>query len=67
MTQLETLVQEIEQGNLDVDILTKKTETAVALIAHCRTLLTQADGKIKEMLATISEDKTQDSRQDLTF
>lgn len=67
MTQLETLVQEIEQGNLDVDILTKKTETAVALISHCRTLLTQADGKIKEMLATISEDKTQDSRQDLTF
>lgn len=56
MEQLEAIVQEIEQGEKDVDLLTQKTEEAVKLIAHCRKQLTQADERIRNLLASLTSE-----------
>lgn len=51
MARLETIVQQMEQGELDIDSLAKQLTEAKKLIALCETKLTAANDKIDKILA----------------
>ena len=51
MQQLETIVQRMENGELDIDSLSEQLETAQQLVKQCRERLTKTDEEIKKILA----------------
>ena len=50
MTRLESIVSDMENGNLDIDTLCEKVKTAQKLIKVCRDTLTKTDDEIKKIL-----------------
>ena len=50
MKRLETIVSQIESGELDIDELGKQLKEAQKLIKFCRDKLYKADEEIKKML-----------------
>ena len=55
MRQLEQIVQKMENGEFDIDELSRQLKTAQRLIKLCRDRLTKTDEEIKKLLATESE------------
>ena len=51
MARLETIVQQMEQGELDIDSLAKQLTEAKKLIALCEDKLNAANDKIDKILA----------------
>ena len=51
MARLETIVQQMEQGELDIDKHTKKIKKNKKMIALCEAKLTAANDKIDKILA----------------
>ena len=51
MARLETIVQQMEQGELDIDSLAKQLTEAKKLIALCEAKFTAANDKIDKILA----------------
>ncbi|MBQ0073273.1 MAG: exodeoxyribonuclease VII small subunit [Prevotella sp.] len=50
MQKLEDIVQRMENGELDIDSLSKELKNAKELIALCRDKLTKTDEEIKKIL-----------------
>lgn len=50
VTQLETIVRKMENGELDIDSMSKELKTAQQLIKMCRDKLTKTDEEIKKIL-----------------
>ena len=50
MTRLETIVHQIESGEMDIDYLTTQLKEAKELIALCRKRLTTIDEEVKKIL-----------------
>lgn len=50
MTRLENIVEDMENGNLDIDSLCEKVKTAQKLIKMCRDKLTRTDEEIRKIL-----------------
>ena len=50
MTRLESIVSDMENGNLDIDTLCEKVKTAQKLITVCRDKLTKTDDEIMKIL-----------------
>ena len=48
--KLRRIVAEIEQGDLDVDLLSDKVKEATRLIKLCKEKLYKADEKVKKVL-----------------
>lgn len=48
LAQLETIVQAIENENLDVDELSDKVKTALGLIEFCKTKLKSTEDTIRD-------------------
>jgi exodeoxyribonuclease VII small subunit len=48
--RLRTIVAEIEQGGLDVDVLSGKVKEASLLIRSCKEKLHKADEEVKKIL-----------------
>ena len=48
--KLRRIVAEIEQGNLDVDLLSDKVKEATRLIKLCKEKLYKADEEVKKVL-----------------
>jgi exodeoxyribonuclease VII small subunit len=48
--KLRAIVEEIEQGELDVDILSEKVKEATRLIKLCKEKLFKADEEVKKIL-----------------
>ncbi|NLJ01117.1 MAG: exodeoxyribonuclease VII small subunit [Bacteroidales bacterium] len=48
--ELEEIVQSIEAGELDVDVLTAKVKRASELIALCKERLTKTDKELQKLL-----------------
>ena len=51
IAQLEQLAQQMEQGSVPIDELATKLREAQGLIKHCRTLLTDADKSVQQILS----------------
>jgi exodeoxyribonuclease VII small subunit len=50
ITQLETIVRKMEQGEYDIDELAEQLKTAQKLIKLCKDKLTKTDEEIKKIL-----------------
>lgn len=50
MEQLRRIVAEIENGEMDVDILSEKVKEATRLIKLCKDKLYKADEEVKKVL-----------------
>lgn len=48
--QLEVIVEQMENGELDIDQLSEKLKTAQELIKLCKEKLTKTDAEIKKIL-----------------
>ena len=56
--ELQTIVSEIEQGEISVDELSEKVKRATLLIHACRAKLTATEAEVKNILAGLSGDGT---------
>ena len=50
LAELETLVQEMEQGNLSLEDSLKRFEKGIALTTECQQALQNAELKVKELV-----------------
>lgn len=50
LTELETLVDDMEQGNLSLEDSLKRFEKGIALSSECQQALQRAELKIKELI-----------------
>ncbi|MDR3251175.1 MAG: exodeoxyribonuclease VII small subunit [Tannerella sp.] len=48
--KLRSIVEDIEKGELDVDLLSEKVKEATRLIKLCKEKLFKADGEVKKVL-----------------
>lgn len=55
ITELETLVKALEQGELSLEDALKHFEQGIGIARQCQTLLTEAEQKIQQLIA---QDKT---------
>ena len=49
--QLESIVEKLENNELDIDELSKQLKTAQRLIKHCKDRLTKTDAEIQKILS----------------
>lgn len=63
--ELETILDEIESGTADVDVLSEKVERAAALIKRCRETLSGTELRVQkvveELAATAADDDDGDA------
>ena len=53
ITELEAIVQDIESGEIDVDVLTSKVKRASELIKFCKDSLRNTQKEVKKTLVDI--------------
>ena len=64
MDELERLVQELEQGGVDLDRSLEIYERAVVLRDHCKVILDDGQRRIQKIMETADGVKTEDLRVD---
>lgn len=65
--ELEAILQELEAGDIDLDVLSDKVERAAALLALCRSKLAATETKVQKVtadLAAAAEAEAQAPRRD---
>ena len=60
MEELEKLVDELEQGGVDLDRSLEIYERAVVLRDHCRTILDDGQRRIQKIMETADSVRTED-------
>ena len=55
VSELETILAELERDHVDVDHLAERVQRAAALIAHCRTRINDAQLQIERVVADLDE------------
>jgi exodeoxyribonuclease VII small subunit len=53
--ELEQILQDIESGEIDLDVLTDKVERAAALLAVCRQKLAATETKVKKVTTELAK------------
>lgn len=61
ISHLEEIMNDIQKGNLDIDVLNMKIKEAQTLIAFCRERLYKVDEEVKKMLEDIEADESYES------
>ncbi|MCQ2066319.1 MAG: exodeoxyribonuclease VII small subunit [Bacteroidaceae bacterium] len=56
MKKLETIVSDVEEGKLDIDVISEKLKEAQELIKFCKDKLYQTDREIQELLSDGSKE-----------
>ena len=54
--ELQTIVSEIEQGEISVDELSEKVKRATRLISACKAKLTATEAEVNTILASLAND-----------
>lgn len=62
--ELEQILQDIESGEIDLDVLTEKVERAAALLAVCRQKLAATETKVKKVTAELAAAMDADGTED---
>ena len=52
--ELEQILQDIESGEIDLDVLSEKVERAAALLSVCRQKLAATETKVKKVTAELT-------------
>ena len=55
VTKLRQIIEDIERGELDVDVLSAKVKEAGRLISLCKDKLLKADEEVKKILDKLDE------------
>ncbi len=55
--EIETIVEEIENETVDVDVLTEKVKRAAFLIKYCKGKLKKTDDEVKKVLKDFEKDE----------
>ena len=55
ITKLRQIIEDIERGELDVDVLSAKVKEAGRLISLCKEKLLKADEEVKKILDKLDE------------
>ena len=55
LKEIETIIAEIEEETIDVDILTKRVKRAIELIKMCKTKLRKTEEELSTVLEEFSE------------
>lgn len=55
MQRLETIVRQLENGDLDIDSLADRLKEAKQLIATCKSKLTRVENDVKKILSQENE------------
>ncbi|NOX19955.1 MAG: exodeoxyribonuclease VII small subunit [Nitrospirae bacterium] len=58
--ELQSIVSEIENESVDVDILTSKIKRATELIKFCKSKLKSTEGEVKKVLSEIEEESEEE-------
>jgi len=53
-TELEQILQEIESGEIDLDVLSEQVERAAALLSLCRQKLAATETRVKKVVAEMA-------------
>lgn len=61
--ELQSIVSEIEQGEISVDELSEKVKRATLLIGVCKAKLTATETEVNTILAGLSNDNNSDDNQ----
>lgn len=56
LEEIESIVGEIENETVDVDVLTEKVKRASSLIKFCKEKLRKTDNEIKKVLESFNKD-----------
>jgi exodeoxyribonuclease VII small subunit len=59
--ELEQILQDLEAGDIDLDLLTGKVERAAALLAFCRQRLAATETKVRKVTAELVADVDADT------
>jgi len=62
--ELEQILQDIESGEIDLDVLSEKVERAAALLAVCRQKLAATETKVQKVTAELAAAMDQDGPTD---
>lgn len=62
--ELEQILQDIESGEIDLDLLSDKVERAATLLAVCRQKLAATETKVKKVTAELAAAMDQDGPTD---
>lgn len=54
-TELEQILQDIESGDIDLDVLTEKVERAALLLAICRQKLAATETKVRKVVDDLAK------------
>ncbi|KPK46021.1 MAG: exodeoxyribonuclease VII [Nitrospira bacterium SM23_35] len=60
ITELEKIVEEIESGEIDVDVLTEKAKRASELIKFCKDRLRNTQKEVEKTLIDIADPKAEE-------
>ncbi|MCA8944363.1 MAG: exodeoxyribonuclease VII small subunit [Planctomycetes bacterium] len=55
-TELETILDEIETGDADIDVLSDKVERAATLIRDCREALEGTELRVRKVVEELTKD-----------
>lgn len=61
--ELDEILDQIEQGTTDVDVLSEKVERAAALIKICRDKLANTEMKVEKVVADLSAGATDQTKE----
>ena len=61
--ELETILDEIERGEADVDVLSVKVERAAVLIKHCREKLAGTELAVKRVVEQLADETKDDDAE----
>ncbi len=59
--EIESIVEEIENETIDVDVLTEKVKRATFLIKYCKERLKVTDNEIKKVLKDFEKEEDTDA------
>jgi exodeoxyribonuclease VII small subunit len=64
--ELEAILEELENGEVDIDKLSTQLSRAGQLLNHCKQKLTKTDQEVKNILSEMSEEPEAENTDNLT-
>lgn len=61
--ELQTIVSEIEHGDISIDELSEKVKRATLLIGVCKAKLTATEGEVNNILANLDKEADRPERE----
>lgn len=61
--ELQTIVSEIEHGEISIDELSTKVKRATLLIGVCKAKLTATEGEVNNILANLEKEQNQSEEE----